>query len=283
MNVIRLGSLHECLARVSVALFCALGLSALLPHEAAAQVASSSTIYACVGKSSLQVRIVPEAEICKETETLVVWNTVGLKGDTGATGPQGPPGETGPQGPAGEDGADGVDGTDGKDGKDGLRSVAAATTVSNSVTFTNNTTCANLATAQITVPPGAPAPDDPDAPPVFDGFLIATAKVNVKMNHTSPVLDRGFAVFSLSPGPDCTGPDASNAAFRSYFSAVGATASSPNPPYETTVFVQGSFPLATGPGGSVTVYLNGMMISGATALSPDSMQEANVVLEYHPK
>jgi hypothetical protein len=155
------------------------------------------------------------------------------------------------------------------------------------VTFTNNTTCANLATAQITVPPGAPAPADPNAPAVIDGFLIATAKVNVKMNHTSPALDRGFAVFSLSPGsggvPDCTGPDASNPAFRSYFSAVGATATAPNPPYETTVFVQGSFPLATGPGGSVTVYLNGMMIAGATATSPDSMQEANVVLEYHPK
>jgi hypothetical protein len=262
MIVIRSRSSHGRLARVCASLLCLMGLSALLPAEAGAQeVTSTTTIYACVGKSSLQVRIVPMTEVCNDTETQFVWNTVGLtgakaKGDTGAMGRQGPVGETAPQGPPGS------------------QSVAAATTTSVPATFVANNVCLNLGVVTITVPPLSP-----------DGLLVATAKVSAKIAHTAggaAFQDRGFAVFSLSGPLDCSAPDA----YRSYYSfpagwpgtGTGISAT----PLDVTLFVQAPYDLPAG-GGTFVVYLNGQTLSGATATSVDVMQDPNIVVEYHPK
>ena len=68
---------------------------------------TSTTISACVVKTSGAVRVVPTGTTCKRTEAPLVWNQ---------TGPQGAPGT---QGPAGEPGADGAPGNDGAAGQQG--------------------------------------------------------------------------------------------------------------------------------------------------------------------
>ena len=63
--------------------------------------AQSQHIYACVHKSSAQVRIVSSAADCRNTETAVMWNVVGPQGPIGPPGPAGPQGAEGDMGPRG--------------------------------------------------------------------------------------------------------------------------------------------------------------------------------------
>lgn len=58
-------------------------------------------IYACVQKSSQQVRIVEGAGMCRSTEISLSWNVAGTRGPAGADGDQGPAGPAGPEGPPG--------------------------------------------------------------------------------------------------------------------------------------------------------------------------------------
>ena len=65
-------------------------------------------IYACVQKSSQQVRIVESPNQCRSTEIAVSWSGAGEpgpQGPEGPAGPQGPAGEQGPEGPAGPAGS----------------------------------------------------------------------------------------------------------------------------------------------------------------------------------
>src|SRR5262245_20508690 len=85
-------------------------------------------IRACVSISSLQIRIPGANEACKSSETQLIWNIQGPKGDTGPQGPQGvqgvpgaqgPQGNPGPQGPQGNPGAQGPQGNPGPQGPQG--------------------------------------------------------------------------------------------------------------------------------------------------------------------
>jgi hypothetical protein len=64
----------------------------------------SSTVYACVNKSTKVVRIVTATVKCRSSESRRTWSVVGPRGLVGATGPQGPAGAVGPAGPAGPQG-----------------------------------------------------------------------------------------------------------------------------------------------------------------------------------
>ena len=63
---------------------------------------AQGVIRACVQKSSLQVRIIPEGENCRSTEFLVQWNSQGQQGPQGIQGPQGLQGPKGDQGDPGQ-------------------------------------------------------------------------------------------------------------------------------------------------------------------------------------
>jgi hypothetical protein len=64
----------------------------------AARDAAPDEIRACVQKSSGQTRIIQPGESCRQTESMVVWNSPGPTGATGAQGPTGPGPATGPTG-----------------------------------------------------------------------------------------------------------------------------------------------------------------------------------------
>ena len=89
MKMISLPAMHCALSRLALAAL-ALGLSAIATASNA-----QSTIYACVTKSSGQVRIVPGVNACESNEYLLRWGT------SGPPGPAGPPGAMGPAGPPG--------------------------------------------------------------------------------------------------------------------------------------------------------------------------------------
>ena len=83
-------------------------------------------IYTCINPAG-KVRIVDGPDECRPNETLLSWNQVGPRGDTGEQGPQGEPGAdgaTGPAGPPGADGADGATGPAGPPGADGADGAA---------------------------------------------------------------------------------------------------------------------------------------------------------------
>jgi hypothetical protein len=77
---------------------------------------TNGVIYACVNASDGTLRIVSSPAQCKKNETLLSWNIMGPKGDTGATGPQGLQGPQGVQGPKGDTGAIGPQGPKGDTG-----------------------------------------------------------------------------------------------------------------------------------------------------------------------
>ncbi len=60
---------------------------------------AQNTIYACITKSTGQLRIVSTAGQCKSNEAPIAWNIAGPAGPTGPTGPQGPEGPQGPPPP----------------------------------------------------------------------------------------------------------------------------------------------------------------------------------------
>jgi len=140
------------------------------------------------------------------------------------------------------------------------------------------TTCTNLAMQTFIVPAGSPP-----------GLLVATAKINVRINHTQNVVaDRGFVTFGNSIG-DCGSSDAQRSFFR--VPGAAATASTYNPVtgageyYEFTIVVQVPFtPIA----GTNTLFLNGQMLSGVPnlgippVLTPnDYMGDATITIEFH--
>ncbi len=57
----------------------------------------NNVIYACITKSTGQIRIVSAASQCKSNEASISWNIAGQPGPAGPAGPSGP---AGPQGPA---------------------------------------------------------------------------------------------------------------------------------------------------------------------------------------
>jgi Collagen triple helix repeat (20 copies) len=74
---------------------------------------AADQIFACVNNGNGDVRLVGQNAICKNNETLVVWNVVGPQGPIGPQGPAGPVGATGPAGPAGATGPSGPAGPQG--------------------------------------------------------------------------------------------------------------------------------------------------------------------------
>ena len=234
--------------RASVLAFVVAAGLVLLGSQAQAE---EGLIHACIQKSSLQVRIVPAPTECKNSEFLVSWNAAGVAGPQGDKGDKGDKGDPGPQ------------------------SVAAAAIATGPVALT--TSCGTLAEpVSITVPPGSPA-----------GLLIARAKVRVRISHVpgqATAQDLGYVVFSTASTSDCSG-GIGGAAFKSFFSVPpGWPGTGSGSPLEVTVFVQSWYDIDPG-GGTVVVYLNGLVNpgAGATPTTQDFMQDANVVLEFHPK
>jgi hypothetical protein len=74
-----------------------------------AQTGDNTTIHACVGKLTGNLRVIDEGASCTRLETPLEWNAGGA-GEPGPAGPEGPAGPAGPQGPAGPAGADGAPG-----------------------------------------------------------------------------------------------------------------------------------------------------------------------------
>src|SRR4051794_14820286 len=70
----------------------------------------TTTINACVQKSSGNVRIPQDGKGCTNTESPTSWNVVGPAGPQGPAGPKGDPGPAGPQGPVGPQGEQGPQG-----------------------------------------------------------------------------------------------------------------------------------------------------------------------------
>ena len=103
INAPALCSLDLGLSRLVLAAL-ALGLCAV-PTATFAQ----SSIYACVTKSTGQIRIVASGNPCESNEYPLSWGTSGPPGPPGppgATGPAGPPGPAGPARPGGASPAD---------------------------------------------------------------------------------------------------------------------------------------------------------------------------------
>jgi hypothetical protein len=79
-----------------------------------AQSGGDTTIHACVGKLTGNVRIIDEGKSCLRTENPTQWSQQGPEGEpgpqgaAGEEGPAGPQGEPGPQGPAGIEGPSGA-------------------------------------------------------------------------------------------------------------------------------------------------------------------------------
>lgn len=101
----------------------ALGLVATLAGSVPALGASTTTIYACVHKTTGAVqKISAKSTVCKSGYSKIVWNQKGsaglrgepgAKGDVGATGLTGPRGAAGPAGPKGDQGPIGLQGITG--------------------------------------------------------------------------------------------------------------------------------------------------------------------------
>ena len=78
-----------------------------------------NTIYACVHRNGGHVRIVDDADDCRDPERLVTWNRVGPSGPAGPIGPVGALGPAGAEGPQGAVGASGPAGAPGVAGPAG--------------------------------------------------------------------------------------------------------------------------------------------------------------------
>jgi hypothetical protein len=76
----------------------------------AVAIGEDETIYACV-KSNGDLRIVAGDGSCKNSESLLSWNTVGPPGEQGPQGDKGDTGDTGPTGPTGPQGSPGPAGS----------------------------------------------------------------------------------------------------------------------------------------------------------------------------
>ncbi len=101
-------------------------------------------IFGCINNENGRLRIINPAEICKASETLVVWNLVGQQDEQGKLGPQGEqgklgdPGSVGATGPQGEQGKLGDPGDPGEQGKIGPQGPAGVINLGLIQTFTSN-------------------------------------------------------------------------------------------------------------------------------------------------
>ncbi len=84
--------------RATLRLFLLLTSLFVLALTAAPCYGQNNVIYACITKSTGQIRIVSTATQCKSNEASISWN---IAGQPGPEGPAGPAGPAGPQGPAG--------------------------------------------------------------------------------------------------------------------------------------------------------------------------------------
>ncbi len=117
--------------------FLALGLVSTLAGSAPALGASTTTISACVHKTTGAVqKISGKSTVCKAGYSKISWNQkgstgprgeAGSKGDVGATGLTGPKGATGPAGPKGDQGPIGLPGITGAVGALGPKGDRGAT------------------------------------------------------------------------------------------------------------------------------------------------------------
>jgi len=113
--------MHKVPVRRHVLLIGALLTLLIVPASAAIAggATATTTVYACVNKTSGAVRIVTATTICKSTENPLQWNVQGPVGPAGPQGIQGVPGATGPTGPQGIQGSTGPAGAPGAQGSQG--------------------------------------------------------------------------------------------------------------------------------------------------------------------
>jgi hypothetical protein len=83
---------------IVVAIAVVAGAAAAVAH--AAIPSASGAIRGCYKSNGGDLRVVDEAETCKNNETLLNWNQAGQQGPQGEQGPQGPQGPQGEPGPA---------------------------------------------------------------------------------------------------------------------------------------------------------------------------------------
>ena len=139
----------------------------------------TAVIQACKDKTNGLLRVVGDNTAdCRNSETPISWNQVGLQGPPGPAGPQGEKGDTGAQGPQGETGAQGPQGPPGPAGSakfahvtaSGVLSVGNAASVSHPGTGEYRVTWAgaNLNGCVGTASVGFASP------PAFDGANFTT-------------------------------------------------------------------------------------------------------------
>jgi hypothetical protein len=78
---------------------------------------ANGIIHACYKRSSGTLRIIENAEQCRENETSLTWNQTGPQGPAGVVGPAGLQGPAGPQGQEGPPGPEGPQGPPGRSGQ----------------------------------------------------------------------------------------------------------------------------------------------------------------------
>jgi hypothetical protein len=179
----------------------------------------------------------------------------GAAGATGATGPAGPTGPEGPTGPAGPAGADGS----------GVRSNAAANSVVQGLDLTE--ACTNYQQVTIVVPQGAPA-----------GVLVATSAVEIRVEHTAGIIDRGYLLLGDSPTDCGDGVGDDRAARYLVHQAIPTSFDDVTLPVLLARTIQAG-------GGTFVLYLNGARTLGVDpdgTIARDRMRNAHTVVTYHP-
>lgn len=206
--------------------------------------AAQGPIYACVQKSSNQVRIVASAADCRNTETAVQWAVIGPPGPQGPAGPVGPQGPQGLQGPTGATGAAGPAGAPGAPGNQGPAGPAGAD--------------GPAGTEGPVGPAGPPGPMGPAGPAGQDGADVTDAL------RQGPTMSGFQFVSSLLNGVNFCDPGFHPA--TAWEAMVLDVMSYPAKPITTQVWVVGSFPNAEGHLRSLTNFQNAVVCPGGMYL-----------------
>jgi len=104
-----------------------LSITAALLLSGVPSYSQNAVIYACLTKSTGQIRIVSVPGQCKSNEALLSWSESGPQGPTGATGAAGPTGAAGTSGASGTNGATGPTGAAGAAGSTGATGAVGPT------------------------------------------------------------------------------------------------------------------------------------------------------------
>jgi hypothetical protein len=188
----------------------------------------------------------------------------GATGETGATGAAGATGATGPAGPTGPQGHTGPAGPAGADGS-GVRSNAAANSDLRVLDLTE--ACTHYHQVTIVVPQGAPA-----------GVLVATSAVEIRVEHTAGINDRGYLLLGDSPTDCGDGVNDDRAARYLVHEAIPTSIDDVTLPVLLARTIQAG-------GGTFVFYLNGQRTVGVDpdgAIARDRMRRAHTVVTYHP-